>query len=111
MAQLYDPFHPAVLKLIAMTIRAARRAGKPVAVCGELAGELSATRLLLGMGLQQFSMHAASLLPVKREVLLSDVSALSPKVSRLLLTDEPMRVSAGIRRLQRQLPAGEGERE
>ncbi len=110
-AQLYDPFHPAVLKLIAMTIRAARRAGKPVAVCGELAGELSATRLLLGMGLQQFSMHAASLLPVKREVLLSDVSALSPKVSRLLLTDEPMRVSAGIRRLQRQLPAGEGERE
>jgi phosphotransferase system enzyme I (PtsI) len=62
-AQLYDPFHPAVLKLIAMTIRAARRAGKPVAVCGELAGELSATRLLLGMGLQQFSMHAASLLP------------------------------------------------
>ncbi|MBK8766820.1 MAG: phosphoenolpyruvate--protein phosphotransferase [Burkholderiaceae bacterium] len=77
-AQLYDPFHPAVLKLIAMTIRAARRAGKPVAVCGELAGELSATRLLLGMGLQQFSMHAASLLPVKREVLLSDVSALSP---------------------------------
>ena len=110
-AQLYDPFHPAVLKLIAMTIRAARRAGKPVAVCGELAGELSATRLLLGMGLQQFSMHAASLLPVKREVLLSDVSALSPKVSRLLLTDEPMRVSAGIRRLQRQLPAAEGERE
>ena len=110
-AQLYDPFHPAVLKLIAMTIRAARRAGKPVAVCGELAGELSATRLLLGMGLQQFSMHADSLLPVKREVLLSDVSALSPKVSRLLLTDEPMRVSAGIRRLQRQLPAGEGERE
>ncbi|MBP8307946.1 MAG: phosphoenolpyruvate--protein phosphotransferase [Burkholderiaceae bacterium] len=110
-AQLYDPFHPAVLKLIAMTIRAARRAGKPVAVCGELAGELAATRLLLGMGLQQFSMHAASLLPVKREVLLSDVSALSPRVSRLLLTDEPMRVSAGIRRLQRQVPASEGDRE
>ncbi len=110
-AQLYDPFHPAVLKLIAMTIRAARRAGKPVAVCGELAGELAATRLLLGMGLQQFSMHAASLLPVKREVLLSDVSALAPRVSRLLLTDEPMRVSAGIRRLQRPVPASEAERD
>ncbi len=100
-AQLYDPYHPAVLKLIAMTIRAARRIGKPVAVCGELAGELGATRLLLGMGLQEFSMHAASLLPIKREVLLADVSDLIPRVSRLLLTDEPLRVTAAIRRLQR----------
>lgn len=100
-SQLYDPFHPAVLKLIAMTIRAARRAGKPVAVCGELAGEVVATRLLLGMGLQQFSMQAASLLPVKREVLLADVSQISPKVSRILATDEPQRVAAAIRRLQR----------
>jgi phosphotransferase system enzyme I (PtsI) len=94
-----------------MTIRAARRAGKPVAVCGELAGETVATRLLLGMGLQQFSMHAASLLPVKREVLLSDVSELTPRVARLLLTDEPLRVAAGIRRLQRQVPASEAERD
>jgi len=110
-AHLFDSLHPAVLKLIAMTIRAARRAGKPVAVCGELAGETVATRLLLGMGLQQFSMHAASLLPVKREVLLSDVSELTPRVARLLLTDEPLRVAAGIRRLQRQVPASEAERD
>ncbi len=104
-ASLYDPFHPAVLKLISMTIRAARRAGKPVAVCGELAGEVAATRLLLGMGLQQFSMHAASLLPVKQEVLLSDMTQLGPRVARLLQADEPARVHAAIRRLQRPVTA------
>ncbi len=108
-AALYDPFHPAVLKLISMTIKAAKRTGKPVAVCGELAGEVPATRLLLGMGLQQFSMHVSSLLPVKREVLLADVSELAPRVARLLLTDEPQRVGAGIRRLQRVPPLGDGE--
>ena len=99
-APLYDPFHPAVLRLIAMTIREARRAGKPVSVCGEMAGEVDATRLLLGMGLQQFSMHTASLLPVKREVLQSDTGWLAPRVARLLRSDDPTRVSAAIRRLR-----------
>ncbi len=56
-ASLYDPFHPAVLRLISMAIRAGRRAGKPVSVCGEMAGDHTATRLLLGMGLDTFSMH------------------------------------------------------
>ena len=97
---LYDPFHPAVLKLISMTIRAARRAGKPVAVCGELAGDHSATRLLLGMGLTEFSMHPASLLVVKREVLLADAGQLRQKVSRLLASDDPARVHAIIARLR-----------
>jgi len=59
---LYDPFHPAVLQLVAMTIRAAERAGKPVAVCGEMAGDLDATALLIGMGLRGFSMHPATIL-------------------------------------------------
>ena len=98
-AGLYDPFHPAVLKLISMTIRAARRAGKPVAVCGELAGDCTATRLLLGMGLTEFSMHPASLLLVKREVLLADTAQLSTKVSRLLNSDDPVRVRSGLARL------------
>jgi phosphotransferase system enzyme I (PtsI) len=97
---LYDPFHPAVLKLISMTIRAARRAGKPVAVCGELAGDHSATRLLLGMGLTEFSMHPASLLLVKREILLADAAQLRQKVSRLLASDDPARVHAIIARLR-----------
>jgi len=99
-ASLYDPFHPAVLKLIAMTIRAGRRAGKPVAVCGELAGDHTATRLLLGMGLQEFSMHPASLLTVKREILLADASQLAPRVARLLNTDEPQRVHSALQRLR-----------
>jgi phosphotransferase system enzyme I (PtsI) len=99
-APLYDPYHPAVLKLIATTIRAARRVGKPVSVCGEMAGEVDATRLLLGMGLQEFSMHTASLLPVKREVLGADAGRIAARVSRLLRSDDPQRVTAGIRQLR-----------
>jgi phosphotransferase system enzyme I (PtsI) len=89
-----------VLKLIATTIRAARRVGKPVSVCGEMAGEVDATRLLLGMGLQEFSMHTASLLPVKREVLGADAGRIAARVSRLLRSDDPQRVTAGIRQLR-----------
>ena len=99
-ASLYDPFHPAVLRLISMTIRSARRARKPVAVCGELAGDHTATRLLLGMGLTEFSMHPASLLRVKREILLSDAGQLAHRVNRLLTTDDPARVMAGLARLR-----------
>ena len=99
-AALYDPFHPAVLRLIAMTIRAGRKAGKPVAVCGEMAGDWGATRLLLGMGLTQFSMHQASLLRVKQEILRADASKLAPKVSRLLSSDEPARVAAMLAKLR-----------
>ena len=98
-AQLYDPFHPAVLRLIAMTIRAGRRQKKPVAVCGELAGDRAATRLLLGMGLTHFSMHPASLMLVKREILLADVSQLAPRVTRLLNSDDPERVTAALQGL------------
>ncbi len=104
-SSLYDPFHPAVLRLISMTIRAGQKAGKPVAVCGELAGDHAATRLLLGMGLTQFSMHLASLLTVKREVLQADVKQLRPKVSRLLGSDDPEQVQGALRRL-RNAPIG-----
>ena len=68
MASLYDPLHPAVLRLVANTINAGERAGKPVAVCGEMAGDSRMTRLLLGLGLTEFSMHPQQLLDVKREV-------------------------------------------
>jgi len=99
-ASLYDPFHPAVLQLVSQTIRAAERAGKPVSVCGEMAGDLEATRLLIGMGLRSFSMHPASLLRVKREILRSDASRLRTRVSRLLGSDDPVKVQAGLKRLR-----------
>jgi phosphotransferase system enzyme I (PtsI) len=99
-AALYDPFHPAVLRLVAQTIRAGVRAGKPVAVCGEMAGDLEATRLLLGMGLKEFSMPPASLLPVKQEILRSDVSRLKVRVARLLNTDDPVRMQGALVRLR-----------
>jgi phosphotransferase system enzyme I (PtsI) len=99
-ASLYDPFHPAVLQLVAQTIRAGERAGKPVAVCGEMAGDLEATRLLIGMGLRSFSMHPASLLRVKREILRCDAGRLRARVSRLLAADDPVKVRSGLERLR-----------
>lgn len=98
-AALYEPFHPAVLRLIGMTIRAAQRAGKPVAVCGEMAGDWGATRLLLGLGLREFSMHPGSLLRVKSEILRADAAKLAPRVARLMNTDDPQRVRAQLARL------------
>jgi phosphotransferase system enzyme I (PtsI) len=99
-ASLYDPFHPAVLQLVSQTIRAAERAGKPVSVCGEMAGDLEATRLLIGMGLRVFSMHPASLLRIKREILRCDAGRLRTRVARLLAADDPARVQAGLERLR-----------
>ncbi|MGE0313685.1 MAG: phosphoenolpyruvate--protein phosphotransferase [Lautropia sp.] len=98
-AHLYDEFHPAVLQLVAMTIRAAQRLSKPVAVCGEMAGDPAACALLLGMGLREFSMHPTSLLRIKREILRADVSRLGPRVRRLLNLEDPARQRAALERL------------
>ena len=83
-AELYDPLHPAVLRLISHTINAAERGGKPVAVCGELAGDASMTRILLGLGLKEFSMHPQQLLDVKNEIRLAHSNALRVKVASAL---------------------------
>ncbi len=83
-AALYDPLHPAVLRLIANTINAGERLGKPVAVCGEMAGDAQLTRLLLGLGLKNFSMHAQQLLDVKREIRGAHSNALRLKVANAL---------------------------
>ncbi|NOT17710.1 MAG: phosphoenolpyruvate--protein phosphotransferase [Sulfuriferula sp.] len=88
---LYDPLHPAVLQLIVMTLRAGEKAGKPVSVCGEMAGDPKLTRLLLGMGLRRFSMQSASLLSVKQQVLttqISDAQSLIQKVLKATDTDK-----------------------
>ena len=84
-AHLYDPLHPAVLHLVSQTISRANHAGVPVAVCGEMAGDLRLTRLLLGLGLRNFSMHPAQLLAVKERVLktsITDIRALATRVLR-----------------------------
>ncbi len=88
-AHLYDPLHPAVLRLVAATIAECQRRGKGVSVCGEMAGDTSLTRLLLGLGLRSFSMHPAQILAVKQEVLRSDASRLAPWAQGVLAADEP----------------------
>ncbi|MGB6104451.1 MAG: phosphoenolpyruvate--protein phosphotransferase [Pusillimonas sp.] len=93
-ADLYDPMHPAVLRLIAHTINAGERAGKPVAVCGEIAGDARVTRMLLGLGLTEFSMHPQQLLDVKKEVLEAHSNALRVKVASALNRAERIDLAA-----------------
>ena len=88
-AHLYDPMHPAVLRLVAGTIAECQAQGKPVSVCGEMAGDISLTRLLLGMGLRSFSMHPAQILAVKQEVLRADAGKLAIWAEEVLGDDEP----------------------
>lgn len=83
-AHLYNPLHPAVLMLIRDIIRAGAEARVPVMLCGEMAGDVRYTRLLLGLGLREFSMNAASLLEVKEMIQNSDIGLLRGRISRLL---------------------------
>ncbi|OBS31738.1 phosphoenolpyruvate--protein phosphotransferase [Tepidimonas fonticaldi] len=88
-AHLYDPLHPAVLRMVADTIAACREAGKPVSVCGEMAGDVTMTRLLLGLGLRSFSMHPTQILAVKQQVLRSDTRKLRAWAQNVIASDEP----------------------
>lgn len=85
---LYDPLHPAVLRLIKLTIDAGAAAGIPVSMCGEMASDRRYTRLLLGLGLTEFSMHPANILEVKRLVMQSDVAALRRQVDEVLASTD-----------------------
>ena len=98
-AHLYDPLHPAVLNLLAGVIRTAQQNEKPVAVCGEMAGDVELTRMLLGFGLRHFSMHPAHLLAVKQRVLTTSLPDIAPIVARILRTDEPDKMQALIEKL------------
>jgi phosphotransferase system enzyme I (PtsI) len=98
-AHLYDQLHPAVLHLIAQTIATANKAGVPIAVCGEMAGDVSLTRLLLGFGLRQFSMHPAYLLTVKQQVLRTDIPAITGLTQKILKADDPEKVRELLSRL------------
>ncbi len=88
-AHLYDPLHPAVLGLIADTIAECDRQGKGVSVCGEMAGDVAMTRLLLGLGLRSFSMHPSQILSVKHQVLRSDTAKLALWAAQVLASDDP----------------------
>ena len=98
-SHLYDPLHPAVLNLVAHVIRACNKAGKPIALCGEMAGDVQLTRLLLGFGLRQLSMHPACLLEVKQQVLSSKLQDIAPLAARMLRADDPDKVRALLARL------------
>ncbi len=100
-AHLYDPLHPAVLQLVAQVIHAAQRADTPVAVCGEMAGDAALTRLLLGFGLRNFSMHPAQLLAIKERVLRTDLAAAAPLAQKVLRSTD----AAKTRELLAQLNA------
>ncbi len=86
-AHLYDPLHPAVLRLVADVIAEGQAQGKSVCVCGETAGDVTMTRLLLGLGLRSFSMHPAQILAVKQEILRADTRKLAPWAHQVLAGD------------------------
>jgi phosphotransferase system enzyme I (PtsI) len=88
-AHLYDPWHPAVLQLVATTIQQARAAGKGVSVCGEMAGDPAFTELLLAMGLRSFSMHPSQLSAVKQRILRADAKRLAKQLGAVLEADDP----------------------
>jgi len=98
-AHLYDPLNPAVLNLIASIIRQAQKAKVPIAVCGEMAGDPALTKLLLAMGLTDFSMHFSQLLLVKREILQADTRKLKTHIDELLATFDPVEQGVLFNRL------------
>lgn len=98
-SSLYDPLHPAVLMLIEHVISSAEKAKIPVSMCGELAGDSSLTRLLLGMGLRQFSMFPAQIPEVKQKIKQSDISEITPIVRRILRLEESAKIQEQIERL------------
>jgi phosphotransferase system enzyme I (PtsI) len=98
-AHLYDPLHPAVLHLLAHVVSSANKANVPISICGEMAGELAYTRLLLGLGLRQFSMNPAQLLATKQRVLTTSLPEIMPITLKILRTDDPLKIQELLMRL------------
>ncbi len=98
-AHLYDPLHPSVLQLIAYTITAADKAGISVSVCGEMAGDPQLTRLLLGLGLRDFSMHPAHILAVKQQVLKAELPKITGIAQKMLKTYDPEKMHQLLARI------------
>ena len=98
-AHLYDPLHPAVLYLLSHVIGTSNKLGVPVSVCGEMAGELAYTRLLLGLGLRQFSMFSAQVPSVKQRVLTTSLPEISTLTQKILRADDPLKIRDLLGRL------------
>lgn len=96
---LYQPAHPAVVRLLAHIIRTANRMGKRVSVCGEMAGDSTYTRLLLGLGLRRFSMNTGNLLEVKEAVIGSCLSVVENEILRIIRNEDPDRIDALLKKL------------
>ena len=100
-SHLYQPGHPAVLKLLQHIIRTANRMGKSVSVCGEMAGDSTYTRLLLGMGLRRFSMNPSNLLTIKDIVLRSHTGRLEEESAKLMRNEDPEKTGKLIKELNK----------
>lgn len=100
-AHLYNPLHPSVLHLISLTLQAGAKQGKTVSICGEMAGDTKLTKLLLGMGLRQFSMHPSNLLSVKQQVLQSDANKLGIAARKVLNNDEIEKIELLVNKMNR----------
>src|SRR5690606_6795759 len=99
-AHLYSALHPAILFLLSHIIATAQRAGLPVSVCGEIAGEPGLCRLLLGLGLREFSMHPSQIPTIKQEILNSDLSILTPRTKKILRLHEPTEIARAVQELR-----------
>lgn len=98
-AHLYDPLHPAILTLLSGIFKVAGRAGVPVALCGEMAGDVHMTRLLLGLGLRQYSMHSAHLPDVKQCILKSNLEIIRPLAQKMLRINDPVKLLSLLGRI------------
>jgi phosphotransferase system enzyme I (PtsI) len=106
-AHLYDPWHPAVLRLVAQTIAEGHAAGKNVSVCGEMAGDPAFTELLLAMGLRSFSMHPSQIASIKQRILRTDLRRWAAQVERILGADDPEQACASLECAAQPLPGAE----
>ncbi len=101
-AYLYDPLHPAILSLLSGIIKRANKAGVPVTMCGEMAGDVTLTRLLLGLGLRNFSMHAAHVPDVKQQVLNTHTALALPAARAMLRASDPVRLKMLLAKMNAQ---------
>jgi len=98
LGDLYSPLHPALFRLLANVITLANRRGKPVAVCGEMAGDAHLAPLLLALGLSEFSLHPATLLELRRAIRNCDLAALRRRAPSLLRARDRAEIATWMRR-------------
>jgi phosphotransferase system enzyme I (PtsI) len=103
-AHLYNPNHPAVLRLIRDVIKTCNKFKKPVSLCGEMAGDTELTRLLLGFGLQEFSMHPAQVLVIKQEILKARAKDCALQSAKILRHGDPKKLTAALARFNQSQP-------